>query len=69
VLQHTSIAQPSLCTTRRIRSYFDDGSLPSPGTICAVDEPFFPEDGGTSAWANVLMKLSMSDDQGTTLSA
>lgn len=34
ILQHTSIASPSLCTAKHIQEYFVDGTLPPPGTIC-----------------------------------
>lgn len=32
---------PSTCTVGHIKSYFDNGTLPSPGTVCQPDgEPF-----------------------------
>ncbi|KAH9939165.1 alpha/beta-hydrolase [Amylocystis lapponica] len=35
------LSAPSLCTARRVRAYFDDGTLPGSGTVCEVDElPF-----------------------------
>ncbi|KAJ6480976.1 TAP-like protein-domain-containing protein [Mycena sanguinolenta] len=39
---HCSIASVSLCTFKHIREYFIDGTLPEPGTVCAVDIPLFP---------------------------
>ncbi|KAH7361055.1 prolyl aminopeptidase-like protein [Rhexocercosporidium sp. MPI-PUGE-AT-0058] len=40
---HTSLSCPSRCTARTIRSYFQDGSLPSNGTVCPADVvPFEP---------------------------
>ncbi|KAF8217173.1 TAP-like protein-domain-containing protein [Mycena galopus ATCC 62051] len=39
---HCSISGVSLCTHKYIRQYFFDGTLPAPGTICAVDVPPFP---------------------------
>ncbi|KAH9859128.1 alpha/beta-hydrolase [Lenzites betulinus] len=38
---HCSISAPSLCTARHIRAYMVNGTLPSPGTVCEVEElPF-----------------------------
>jgi hypothetical protein len=37
-VQHSSFAQPSLCTAKAIRAYFSDGALPAPGLNC------YPED-------------------------
>ncbi|RNJ55340.1 hypothetical protein D7B24_008771 [Verticillium nonalfalfae] len=37
---HTSLAAPSNCTQSYINTYFQEGTLPSPGTEC--DEPFLP---------------------------
>jgi len=34
---HCSISAPSLCTTKYIRQYFTDGTLPKPGTVCEAD--------------------------------
>lgn len=40
-LGHTSLAAPSTCTALHIRSYFQDGVLPPPGTACEPDKlPF-----------------------------
>ena len=36
-LQHCSIGQPSLCTSRAIREYLVNGTLPDPGTQCDPD--------------------------------
>ncbi|TCD68548.1 hypothetical protein EIP91_010473 [Steccherinum ochraceum] len=33
---HCSLAGASLCTTQAIRSYFKDGVLPKPGTVCDI---------------------------------
>lgn len=39
--QHCTLSGPSLCTAKAIRQYFQTGELPSPGTVCQVDElPF-----------------------------
>ncbi|PWY75883.1 hypothetical protein BO83DRAFT_426149 [Aspergillus eucalypticola CBS 122712] len=38
---HCTLSGPSLCTAKAIRQYFQTGELPSPGTVCQVDElPF-----------------------------
>ncbi|KAJ7616533.1 TAP-like protein-domain-containing protein [Roridomyces roridus] len=34
---HCSLAAPSLCTQKHIRSYFRDGVLPEAGTVCSTD--------------------------------
>ncbi|KAK7047751.1 hypothetical protein VNI00_006079 [Paramarasmius palmivorus] len=33
---HCSIAAPSICTARAVRSYFVNGTLPEPGTVCPI---------------------------------
>ncbi|KAH9943796.1 alpha/beta-hydrolase [Amylocystis lapponica] len=38
---HCSIASPSICTAKHVRTYFENGTLPEEGTVCEVDElPF-----------------------------
>lgn len=37
-----SIVAPSLCTHGALRTYFLTGTLPEPGTVCAVDAELFP---------------------------
>lgn len=32
--QHTSLAAPSICTAKAVRSYFQEGVLPEDGTRC-----------------------------------
>ncbi|KAJ6501787.1 TAP-like protein-domain-containing protein [Mycena vulgaris] len=39
---HTTFTTPSLCTFAYFRAYFVNGTLPAPGTVCAVDTPLFP---------------------------
>ncbi|KAJ6508288.1 TAP-like protein-domain-containing protein [Mycena sanguinolenta] len=39
---HCSLSGVSLCTQKYIQQYFADGTLPEPGTVCAVDAPIFP---------------------------
>ncbi|KAE8155297.1 TAP-like protein-domain-containing protein [Aspergillus avenaceus] len=34
---HSTAAAPSLCTSKRIRHYFQSGELPPPGTVCEPD--------------------------------
>jgi hypothetical protein len=50
VLQHSSLAQASLCTTKVTRAYFVNGTLPKPGTVCKVDVGLFA---GTSGYDEV----------------
>ncbi|EEY17188.1 conserved hypothetical protein [Verticillium alfalfae VaMs.102] len=49
---HTSLAAPSNCTRSYINTYFQEGTLPSPGTEC--DEPFLPfeEANSPSPWVH-----------------
>ncbi|KAJ7799978.1 TAP-like protein-domain-containing protein [Mycena olivaceomarginata] len=42
---HCSLSGPSICTQKHIRRYFLNGTLPAPGTVCAVDAPPFPVPG------------------------
>jgi len=47
---HTSIESPSLCTAKNVRAYFAQGTLPTEGTVCEVDElPFIGEVGGKTS--------------------
>ncbi|KAF4181789.1 hypothetical protein CNMCM8927_002666 [Aspergillus lentulus] len=34
---HTTLAAPSLCVSKAIRAYFQNGVLPDPGTVCSAD--------------------------------
>ncbi|KAJ7474199.1 TAP-like protein-domain-containing protein [Mycena latifolia] len=38
---HASITAPSLCTSTYFRAYFQNGTLPPPGTVCPVDATLF----------------------------
>ncbi|KAL3420721.1 hypothetical protein PVAG01_07166 [Phlyctema vagabunda] len=38
---HCSSGQPSICTSKVIQNYFQNGELPAPGTVCEVDVPAF----------------------------
>ncbi|KAI5860940.1 alpha/beta-hydrolase [Durotheca rogersii] len=42
VYGHTSLAAPSACTAGYIRAYFQNGTLPAPGTVCEPD--YYPFD-------------------------
>ncbi|KAJ7474130.1 TAP-like protein-domain-containing protein [Mycena latifolia] len=49
---HMSLVAPSLCTHGAMHAYFQNGTLPAPGTVCAVDAELFPAasaNGTTSA--------------------
>ncbi|KAH6873686.1 TAP-like protein-domain-containing protein [Coprinopsis sp. MPI-PUGE-AT-0042] len=39
---HCSISAPSICTQRHISRYFNDGTLPEPGTVCKTIGSNFP---------------------------
>lgn len=53
-MQHSSVAQASLCTAKVIRAYFGNGTLPAPGTVCDVHVPLFA---GTDGWGEVVADL------------
>jgi TAP-like protein len=36
-MQHTSLCAPSRCTAKAIHAYFQNGTLPVPGTVCEAD--------------------------------
>ncbi|KAJ6569153.1 alpha/beta-hydrolase [Mycena capillaripes] len=38
---HTSITAPSICTSTYFRQYFQNGTLPDPGTVCPADVTLF----------------------------
>ncbi|KAH8660909.1 TAP-like protein-domain-containing protein [Tricladium varicosporioides] len=38
---HCSLGQPSICTSKAVRSYFMDGTLPEQGAVCDVSVPPF----------------------------
>ncbi|OAQ99545.1 hypothetical protein LLEC1_04798 [Akanthomyces lecanii] len=40
---HASIAMPSLCMARQVRSYFEYGSLPEENIVCKADGAYFPD--------------------------
>lgn len=40
---HASVAAPSTCTARAIRAYFQNGTLPAPGTQCDQDFELFED--------------------------
>ncbi|KIW48049.1 uncharacterized protein PV06_00678 [Exophiala oligosperma] len=50
---HTSIAQPSLCTAKVIRAYFNDSNLPPPGEICQPELPLYSENIGIGDWTGL----------------
>jgi hypothetical protein len=37
MLQHCTLAAPSICISQSIRKYFQTGKLPAPGTVCDAD--------------------------------
>ncbi|KAF8152839.1 hypothetical protein K438DRAFT_1525004, partial [Mycena galopus ATCC 62051] len=38
---HTSMTAPSICTSTYFRQYFQNGTLPPPGTVCPVEATLF----------------------------
>ncbi|KAJ6544306.1 TAP-like protein-domain-containing protein [Mycena capillaripes] len=61
---HCSISAPSLCTQNHIRQYFLKGTLPEPGTVCAVNGSPFPTDEVEAvgdAHAQAVLSLSTED--------
>ena len=60
---HCSIAHPSLCTIKRVRDYFVDGTVPANGTHCDPEPGFiYPESNNTSAKRGV-RQLSKRDEE------
>ncbi|GAA5900239.1 hypothetical protein JCM8208_002061 [Rhodotorula glutinis] len=58
---HCSLAHPSLCTAKTIRSYFLNGTVPALGTHCDADDGFlFPHPGNSSS-TEALDTLSSED--------
>ncbi|KJZ75311.1 hypothetical protein HIM_05237 [Hirsutella minnesotensis 3608] len=49
---HTSINLPSLCSLKTLSSYWLNGTLPKPGTVCAVDSPPF----SNVTWLDVILR-------------
>lgn len=37
IMEHTTIAAPSICIAKAIRNYFQTGALPTAGTLCQAD--------------------------------
>ncbi|KAI0658734.1 TAP-like protein-domain-containing protein [Cubamyces menziesii] len=54
---HCSHALPSLCTTKAMRAFFADGTLPEEGTICSVDASPFPLNGTAQEYSEEDAKL------------
>jgi len=53
---HCSNAQPSLCTAKAIQAYFNNGTLPAPGTICQPDVPLY----SNLTWIDVFKPLGLN---------
>ncbi|EJD49761.1 alpha/beta-hydrolase [Auricularia subglabra TFB-10046 SS5] len=58
---HCSVSAPSLCTAGHVRAYFRDGSLPTPGTVCDVEQGVFPADGDKMIRALVAFDRQLLD--------
>ncbi len=61
-LQHSSLAQGSLCTARATRAYFVNGTLPEPGTECRVDVDRFA---GNDGWDEVMSHFNTGNATAT----
>jgi hypothetical protein len=48
--QHSSFAATSECSALAVRAYFQNGTLPRPGTVCAIESVLFGN-GATSGVA------------------
>ncbi|KAL0059023.1 hypothetical protein AAF712_014261 [Marasmius tenuissimus] len=46
---HASVTAPSVCTTKVVREYFVNGTLPEQGTICPMDGTLFDDPSATNA--------------------
>jgi len=57
---HCSVSAPSVCTQQYVRRYFQDGTLPPPGTVCDVIGKPFPD---------ARSPLGMGDQQGVLTSS
>ncbi|KAJ7164286.1 TAP-like protein-domain-containing protein [Mycena filopes] len=60
---HMSLVAPSLCTHGALRAYFQNGTLPKAGTVCAVDAELFPTSNSSSN-ATVEARASTSTTEG-----
>ncbi|KAF8160403.1 Alpha/Beta hydrolase protein [Pholiota molesta] len=51
-LGHTSFTSPSNCTLAYVQQYFQNGTLPAPGVVCAVTAPLFPTEAEDGPFGN-----------------
>ena len=57
------MSAPSLCTTKYIRQYFMDGTLPKPGTMCEVNlGPFDSVEEGSMKDAQGRLHMDMNEE-------
>ena len=59
------MSAPSLCTTKYVRQYFTNGTLPKPGTICEADSGPFDsvKNGSTEDAQGMHTDMSEEDEQ------
>lgn len=70
IFQHCSMSAPSLCTTKYIRQYFTDGTLPKSGTMCETDlGPFDSVKEGSTEDAQGKLLMDMNEEDKLLLSA
>ncbi|KAJ7083877.1 Alpha/Beta hydrolase protein [Mycena epipterygia] len=62
---HTSFGVPSLCTIGYFRQYFQNGTLPAPGTVCPVDATLF----GAPANSTAIRRAALSAEEEEILDA
>ncbi|KAJ7160638.1 TAP-like protein-domain-containing protein [Mycena crocata] len=62
---HASVTTPSLCTFNYFRQYFQNGTLPEPGTVCPVEATLFGAPGNSTA----ARRASLSADEMVALDA
>ncbi|KAJ7751892.1 Alpha/Beta hydrolase protein [Mycena maculata] len=62
---HASITAPSICTSTYFRQYFQNGSLPAPGTVCPVEASLF----GAPANSTASRRAALSAEEEEVLAA
>ncbi|KAF7304011.1 AB hydrolase-1 domain-containing protein [Mycena indigotica] len=60
---HTSLAATSFCTLGYLAGYLANGSLPQPGTTCAVNETLFADNSNTTSGIATKLGRRASDSE------
>ncbi|KAJ8697538.1 hypothetical protein PTI98_004331 [Pleurotus ostreatus] len=66
---HCSIAAPSVCTSKFVRAYFMNGTLPDEGVVCPVDGPIFTGQSVGAADPSVRRALGVDEKDGDIVQA